>query len=268
MSGWRPVVRSHAAAGGLGRVGLFIPCYIDQAYPHVGLATVRVLEKLGVTFEYPADQTCCGQPMFNSGCFRDAAKLARKVLKTFRGFDYVVCPSGSCTGMIREYYGILLEEEKDDPAFRRLVGRTYELCEFIIDILGIERFEGSFPYRVGLHQSCHGLRGLGLGVPSELALADRTGKVRRLLESLRGLELVTLSRSDECCGFGGTFSVFEPAVSSFMGLDRLADHERAGAEIIASYDVSCLMHLEGLIRRYRKPLRVMHLAEILDEAAR
>jgi L-lactate dehydrogenase complex protein LldE len=268
MSGWRPVVRSHAAAGGLGRVGLFIPCYIDQAYPHVGLATVRVLEKLGVTFEYPADQTCCGQPMFNSGCFRDAAKLARKVLKTFRGFDYVVCPSGSCTGMIREFYGILLEEEKDDPAFRRLVGRTYELCEFIIDILGIERFEGSFPHRVGLHQSCHGLRGLGLGVPSELALADRTGKVRRLLESLRGLELVTLSRSDECCGFGGTFSVFEPAVSSFMGLDRLADHERAGAEIIASYDVSCLMHLEGLIRRHRKPLRVMHLAEILDEAAR
>jgi L-lactate dehydrogenase complex protein LldE len=262
------VVRSHAAAGGLGRVGLFIPCYIDQAYPHVGLATVRVLEKLGVTFEYPADQTCCGQPMFNSGCFRDAAKLARKVLKTFRGFDYVVCPSGSCTGMIREFYGILLEEEKDDPAFRRLVGRTYELCEFIIDILGIERFEGSFPHRVGLHQSCHGLRGLGLGVPSELALADRTGKVRRLLESLRGLELVTLSRSDECCGFGGTFSVFEPAVSSFMGLDRLADHERAGAEIIASYDVSCLMHLEGLIRRHRKPLRVMHLAEILDEAAR
>jgi L-lactate dehydrogenase complex protein LldE len=236
MSGWRPVVRSHAAAGGLGRVGLFIPCYIDQAYPHVGLATVRVLEKLGVSFEYPADQTCCGQPMFNSGCFRDADKLARKVLKTFRGYDYVVCPSGSCTGMIREYYEILLEEEKDDPAFRRLVGRTYELCEFIIDILGIERFEGSFPHRVGLHQS-------------------------------RGLELVTLSRSDECCGFGGTFSVFEPAVSSFMGLDRIADHERAGAEIIASYDVSCLMHLEGLIRRHRKPLRVMHLAEILDEAA-
>ena len=262
------MVRSHAAARDLGRVGLFIPCYIDQAYPHVGMAAVRVLEKLGVRFEYPADQTCCGQPMFNSGCFRDAAKLARKVLKTFGGYDYVICPSGSCTGMIREYYELLLEDEKARPEFQRLLGQTYELCEFIVDVLGIERFEGSFPHKVGLHQSCHGLRGLGLGVPSELAVAERTGKVRRLLESLAGLELVTLSRSDECCGFGGTFSVFEPAVSSFMGLDRLADHERAGAEIIASYDVSCLMHLEGLIRRQGMPLRVMHLAEILDGAAR
>ena len=262
------MVRGQADARDLGRVGLFIPCYIDQAYPHVGMATVRLLDKLGVRFEYPADQTCCGQPMFNSGCFRDAAKLARKVLKAFGGFDYVVCPSGSCTGMIRDYYELLLDKEKEDPDFRRLVGRTYELCEFIIDVLGLAEFEGSFPHRVGLHQSCHGLRGLGLGAPSELVLADRTGKVSRLLESLGGLELVTLSRSDECCGFGGTFSVFEPAVSSFMGLDRLADHERAGAEIIASYDVSCLMHLEGLIRRRRLPLRVMHVAEILDEAGR
>ena len=261
------MVRSHRAPLNPGRVGLFIPCYIDQAYPHVGMAAVRVLDRLGVEFEYPQDQTCCGQPMFNSGCFRDAAKLARKVLKTFRDYDHIVCPSGSCTGMIRDYYDLLLEEEKDDPGFRRLVTRTYELCEFIIDVLGIETWEGRFPHKVGLHQSCHGLRGLGLGVPSELAAAGRTGKVKRLLESLGGLELVTLSRSDECCGFGGTFSVFEPAVSSFMGLDRLADHERAGAEIIASYDVSCLMHLEGLIRRRKKTLRVMHIAEILDGAS-
>jgi L-lactate dehydrogenase complex protein LldE len=261
------VVRSHPDPGGLGRVGLFIPCYIDQAYPRVGMAAVRVLDRLGVRFEYPEDQTCCGQPMFNAGCFRDAAKLARKILRAFRGFDYVVCPSGSCTGMIREYYELLLEEEKDAPDFRRLVTRTYELCEFIIDVLGIEEWEGRFPRKVGLHQSCHGLRGLGLGAPSELVVPGRTGKVKRLLESLDGLELVALSRSDECCGFGGTFSVFEPAVSSFMGLDRIADHERAGAEIIASYDVSCLMHLEGLIRRQKKLMRVMHVAEILDGAS-
>ena len=249
-----------------GRIGLFIPCYIDQAYPQVGLAAVRVLDRLGVDFEYPEDQTCCGQPMFNSGCFRDAAKLARKVLNTFGGFDHVVCPSGSCTGMVREYYDLLLEEEKDDPAFHRLVTRTHELCEFIVDVLGVESWPGRFPHKVGLHQSCHGLRGLGLGAPSELAAAGRTGKVGKLLESLDGLEIVTLSRSDECCGFGGTFSVFEPAVSTAMGLDRLSDHERAGAEIIASYDVSCLMHLEGLIRRQKKDLRVMHIAQILDEA--
>lgn len=250
----------------LGKVGLFIPCYIDQVYPHVGMATVRLLEKLGVDFEYPADQTCCGQPMFNSGCFRDAAKLARKILKTFRGYDYVVCPSGSCTGMIRDYYGLLLGQEETGPAALQIIKSTYELCEFIIDVLEVDEVDGAFPHRVGLHQSCHGLRGLGLGVPSELAVSEQTGKVRRLLESLRGLEIVNLSRSDECCGFGGTFSVFEPAVSSFMGQDRLADHERAGAEIIASYDVSCLMHLDGLIRRQSKPLRVMHIAEILDGA--
>ena len=247
----------------MSRVGVFIPCYIDQVYPHVGMATVRLLEKLGVPFEYPAGQTCCGQPQFNSGCFREAAKLARKLFKIFRDYDYVVCPSGSCTGMIREYYGLLLEQEKDGAELRRLVSHTYELCEFIIDVLKVERIDGAFPHRVGLHQSCHGLRGLGLGVPSELVVSERTGKVRRLLESLREIDIVTLSRSDECCGFGGTFSVFEPAVSSFMGRDRLLDHEEAGAEIIASYDVSCLMHLDGLIRRDKRPLRVMHIAEIL-----
>jgi len=253
-------------AKNFGRVGLFIPCYIDQVYPRVGMAVVRLLEKLGVLFEYPAGQTCCGQPQFNSGCFRDAAKLARKLLKIFREFDYIVCPSGSCTGMIREYYGLLLEKENDPSEFRRLVSRTYELCEFIIDVLKVERVDGAFPHRVGLHQSCHGLRGLGLGVPSELVVSERTGKVRRLLQSLREIDIVTLSRSDECCGFGGTFSVFEPAVSSFMGRDRLKDHEEAGAEIIASYDVSCLMHLDGLIRRNKRPLRVMHIAEILAGA--
>ncbi len=250
----------------LGRVGLFIPCYIDQVYPRVGMATVEALEKLGVTLEFPRDQTCCGQPQFNSGCFRDAAKLAKKLFRTFQGYDYVVCPSGSCTGMVREYYGLLLEKEGDRDEFRHFVSHTYEFCEFIVDVLKIERLEGTFRHRVGLHQSCHGLRGLGLGVPSELVLAERTGKVQRLLESLRGIEIVALSRSDECCGFGGTFSVFEAAVSTFMGQDRLADHEQAGAEIIASYDISCLMHLDGLIRRRRAALQVMHLAEIISGA--
>lgn len=250
----------------LGRIGLFIPCYIDQVYPRVGMATVRLLEKLGVPFEYPKGQTCCGQPQFNSGCFRDAAKLARKFVHIFRTYDRVICPSGSCTATIRENYADLLKDQDEATEVLRLAASTFELCEFLLDVLKIERIDGEFPHRVGLHQSCHGLRGLGLGVPSELVLEERTGKVRRLLESLRGIEIVVLSRSDECCGFGGTFSVFEPAVSSFMGRDRLKDHEDAGAEIIASYDVSCLMHLDGLIRRHRKPLRVMHVAEILDGA--
>ena len=250
----------------LGRVGLFIPCYIDQVYPRVGMATVRLLEKLGVSFEFPVNQTCCGQPQFNSGCFSDAAKLAVKMCRIFKDFDWVVCPSGSCTGMVREYYELLLEREKGGEEFKHLVSHTFELCEFLIDILKVETIDASFPHKVGLHQSCHGLRGLGLGVPSEQVLPGRTGKVMRLLKSLRGIELVTTGRSDECCGFGGTFSVFEGAVSSFIGRDRIKDYEQAGAEVIVSYDVSCLMHLEGLIRRDKKLLRVMHIAEILDGA--
>jgi len=250
----------------LGRVGLFIPCYIDQVYPRVGMATVRLLEKLGVSFEFPVNQTCCGQPQFNSGCFSDAAKLAVKMCRIFKDFDWVVCPSGSCTGMVREYYELLLDSEKARDDFKHLVSHTLELCEFLIDVLKVETIDGSFPHKVGLHQSCHGLRGLGLGVPSEQVLPGRTGKVMRLLKSLRGIELVTTGRSDECCGFGGTFSVFEGAVSSFIGRDRIKDYEQAGAEVIVSYDVSCLMHLEGLIRRDKKLLRVMHIAEILDGA--
>ena len=251
----------------LGRVGLFIPCYIDQVYPRVGMATVRLLEKLGVSFEFPVNQTCCGQPQFNSGCFSDAAKLAVKMCRIFKDFDWVVCPSGSCTGMVREYYELLLDSEKARDDFKHLVSHTLELCEFLIDVLKVETIDGSFPHKVVLHQSCHGLRGLGLGVPSEQVLPGRTGKVMRLLKSLRGIELVTTGRSDECCGFGGTFSVFEGAVSSFIGRDRIKDYEQAGAEVIVSYDVSCLMHLEGLIRRDKKRLKVMHIAEILDGAA-
>ena len=250
----------------LGRVGLFIPCYIDQVYPRVGMATVRLLEKLGVSFEFPEDQTCCGQPQFNSGCFKDAAKLAGKMLRIFKDYDWVVCPSGSCTGMVREYYELLLERDKESDDFKHLVSHTFELCEFLIDILKVETIDGSFPHKVGLHQSCHGLRGLGLGVPSEQVLPGRIGKVRRLLESLRGIEIVNTGRSDECCGFGGTFSVFEGTVSSFIGRDRIKDYEQAGAEVIVSYDVSCLMHLDGLIRRDKKPLKVLHIAEVLDGA--
>ena len=168
--------------------------------------------------------------------------------------------------MVREFYELLLGREKEKDDFKHLVSHTFELCEFLIDILKVETVDGSFPHKVGLHQSCHGLRGLGLGVPSEQVLPGQTGKVKRLLESLRGIEIVTTGRSDECCGFGGTFSVFEGAVSSFIGRDRIRDYEEAGAEVIVSYDVSCLMHLDGLIRRDKKRLRVLHIAEVLNRA--
>jgi L-lactate dehydrogenase complex protein LldE len=243
-------------------VGLFIPCYVDQLYPGVGLATLRLLERHGVRVEYPADQTCCGQPMANSGCASDAAPLAAKFLRLFAGYEYVVAPSGSCVSMVRNHYGPFLAGQ---PGFDHLKRSTYELCEFLVDVLKVPRIEGRFPHKVGLHQSCHGLRELRLGSGSERRVPP-FNKVRTLLAGLEGIDLVELARADECCGFGGTFSVAEEAVSCMMGKDRIADHERAGAEVITAIDMSCLMHLDGLIRRDGKRLRVMHVAELLAQA--
>jgi len=242
-------------------VALFVPCYVDQFYPRVGLASAALLERFGVKVQFPEAQTCCGQPMSNSGFFDDARPLARKMLDVFAGFEYVVCPSGSCTSMVRNHYQTLLP---DEPRLDSLRTRTFELCEFLHDVLKVSP-AGRFPHRVGLHNSCHGLRELRLGSGSERLVAP-FNKVRALLDKLEGIELVQLSRDDDCCGFGGTFAVAEEAVSCAMGRDRIADHERAGAEIVTGADVSCLMHLEGLLRREKKPLRVMHVAEVLAEA--
>lgn len=241
------------------KVALFIPCYVDQLYPQVGTATVRLLERLGVDADYPEGQTCCGQPMVNAGFAGDAAPLAERFYRLFSGHDYVVCPSGSCTSMVRNHYAPFLAGR---PRFEHLRTRTYELCEFVVDVLGVGKVDGRFPHRVGLHQSCHGLRELRLGSSSE-RVEPTFSKVGMLLSSLGGIQLVPLARPDECCGFGGVFAVTEEAVSCMMGRDRIADHLRAGAEVVTGTDMSCLMHLEGLIRRDKQPLRVMHVAEIL-----
>src|SRR5204862_6624072 len=172
-------------------------------------------------------------------------------------YRYVVCPSGSCTSMVRNHYKNLLPEDPKLPVF--------ELCEFLHDVVKA-RPSGRFPHKVGLHRSCHGLRELRLAAGSERRVQP-FDKVRDLLSGLEGIELVELSRPDDCCGFGGTFAVAEEAVSCAMGRDRIADHARAGAEIVTGTDVSCLMHMDGLIRRAGKSLRVMHVAEILAEAA-
>jgi L-lactate dehydrogenase complex protein LldE len=246
----------------MAKVGLFIPCYVDQFYPQVGLATARVLRRLGVEVEFPEEQTCCGQPMYNSGCADDARPLAERFLRVFGGYEAVVAPSGSCVSMVRLHYRDLLGESE---ALRDLASRTHELCEYLVDVAGVRSVDGEFRHRVGLHPSCHGLRELRLGRDTERMDPPRN-KVRELLAPLRGIELVEPSRPDECCGFGGTFAVNEEAVSCLMGRDRIADHEKAGAEVIAGYDMSCLMHLDGLIRREGKPIRVMHVAEILEGA--
>jgi L-lactate dehydrogenase complex protein LldE len=245
------------------RVGLFIPCYIDQFFPHVGMATVEVLERYGVEVDFPEGQTCCGQPMANSGCTDMVGPLASSFCRVFGDYEYVVCPSGSCVAMIRHHYD---EYFQDEPAFEELKRKTFELCEFLHDVLKIEPMTGSFPHRVGLHQSCHGLRELRMGASSEIVGAPFS-KARKLLEALEGVTFSELDRPDECCGFGGTFAVSEEAVSCMMGRDRIADHLRAGTEVLTAADMSCLMHMDGLIQRDGHTIRVMHVAEILATAA-
>jgi len=242
-----------------GRVALFVPCYVDQLYPQVARATLELLDRHGVGVEFPPEQTCCGQPMANAGCERDALETARGFVRTFAGYDYVVSPSGSCVHHVRHHYDVL--EQTDEV--REVRARTFELCQFLVEVLKVEDPGVAFPHRVGVHVGCHAQRGLRLGESSELG--GRPGGVMRvLLERVRGIELVELDRFDECCGFGGTFCVTEETVSVRMGQDRVSDHARHGAEVITSGDMSCLMHMDGIIRRQRLPIRVLHVAEILN----
>lgn len=241
------------------KIALFLPCYVDQFYPQVGIATVGLLEKLGCTVEFPQTQTCCGQPMANAGFEHLAQGCDENFVRAFCGYEYVVAPSGSCVLHVKEH----LHSERDEAEATRLRGAVYELTEFLTDVLKVDRLTARFPHRVGLHQSCHGQRGLGLSQMSELN-APPFSKPRQLLNLVEGLELVELDRVDECCGFGGTFAVGEEAVSVKMGRDRVADHLRHGAEVITGGDVSCLMHLEGILRRQQSPVRVVHLVEILN----
>lgn len=241
-------------------IGLFIPCYIDQFYPAVGVSTLSLLEKLGCKVTFPLEQTCCGQPMANSGCEQDALPVYHHFAKTFAAFDYVVTPSGSCAYHVRKHFDIA----EQTPEVAKVRKTTLELSEFLLDVLDIRDFSGNhFPYRVGIHQSCHGLRGLRLGQASELQGMQRNN-IRELLQTVGGIDLVPLNRQDECCGFGGTFSVTEASVSVKMGKDRITDHISNGAEIMTAGDMSCLMHLEGIIRRQRLPIRVMHYVQILN----
>lgn len=241
------------------KIGLFIPCYIDQFYPQVGVATLELLEKLGLDVHYPLKQTCCGQPLANSGAEKEAIKTYENFVRNFNEFDYVVSPSGSCVFHVREHYNIM--EQTDE--FKKVRFSTYELCEFLVDVLKVDNLNARFPKKVGLHQSCHGLRGLKLGKSSEI-VGERNSKVLQLLNKVEDIQLIDLDREDECCGFGGAFSVFEPDVSVKMGKSRILDHKKNGVEIITATDMSCLMHIEGIIRREKDNIKVMHVAEILN----
>jgi len=240
-------------------VGLFIPCYVNEFYPQVGIATFNILKKAGVTVHYPENQTCCGQPLANSGQETDAIPICNHFIEVFSGYDYVVAPSASCTYHVRKHYDII----DQTPEVTKLRKNTLDLVEFLCDVIGIESIKANFPYKVGIHQSCHGLRGLRLAQSSEQVL-PHFSKWETLLEKVDGLEIVDLDIPDECCGFGGTFSVQEADVSVKREKDKIKDLIKNKAEYVTSGDMSCLMHLDGLIKRENLPIKMIHIAEILN----
>ena len=233
------------------RVALFVTCVNDLAFPQAGIATVTLLERLGVEVEFPAAQTCCGQMHYNTGYPDEARPLAEKFARDFAGYDAVVAPSGSCAAFVEHIHPELAPSA---------VGGTppvYELTAFLTDVLRVEDVGAYFPHRVVYHPTCHSSRLLGLGE-----------RPLRLLRAVEGLELAELPGADECCGFGGTFAVKNPDVSTAMGRDKLAHAVEAGAQFLTAVDNSCLMHLGGLARRVGEQLTTIHLAEILASSTR
>jgi L-lactate dehydrogenase complex protein LldE len=237
------------------KIALFITCFNDLLFPGVGKAVVELLSRLGHEVDFPEAQTCCGQIHFNTGYRDECVPLVRRFDRAFGEFDAIVTPSASCATMVRHHHSTVAGESGDAAlaaSVARVSPRVYELSELLVDVLGVTDVGATFPHRVTFHPTCHSLRLLQIG--------DRP---RRLLEAVRGLELVDLPGSAECCGFGGTFAVKNPDTSVAMGEDKIASVVGTGAEVLASADTSCLMHLGGLLSRQRSTVRVMHLAEIL-----
>ncbi len=220
------------------RVALFIPCFVDQLFPQAGIAMVKVLRRLNIDVHFPAAQTCCGQPAFNTGYWNEARPLAERYREIFTGYDAVVCPSGSCTAMVRNFY----------PELGVTPPATYEFAEFLVRKLGVTDVGATFPAKVTYHDACHALR--------ELRLKNEP---RQLLRHVRGLELVEMDEAETCCGFGGTFSVKFPAISDAMTQTKCASITKTGAEYVVSSDSSCLMQ----ISRQRLPVKTISLAEVL-----
>ena len=269
------------------KIGLFIPCYVDAVFPEVGMATWKLLKHLGLDVTYPEGQTCCGQPMANAGFEKQAIPLAEKFEDKFAGFDYVVSPSVSCTAFIRLNYPRLLGgkttqhtevHERESAQHTEVHGResaqhtevheceTVKRCmdvvEFLHDVVKLDRRLGTFPHKVSLHNSCHGVRELGLSSPTEQHI-DKFNKIKDLLQLVDGINVVEPERPDECCGFGGMFSIEETAVSTQMGLDKVERHIQTGAEYITGPDCSCLMHMAGVAKKQGKKIEFKHVVEIL-----
>lgn len=233
-------------------VQLFIPCFVDQLYPQTAFNMVKVLEKLGCTVSYNTNQTCCGQPAFNAG-FQDECKdVATKFLKDFSGTDYVIAPSASCTGFVRNYYGKIFDNSSLHNDVKDLQKRTYEFSEFLVDVLKAETVGAKLEGKATYHDSCAALR--------ECKIKEAP---RKLLKNVEGLELVEMNDVETCCGFGGTFAVkFEP-ISIAMADQKVNNALATGAQYMISTDLSCLMHLEGYIQKKGHGIRTLHIADVL-----
>jgi len=229
------------------KVSLFIPCFVDQLYPQVGVSMVKVLERLGCEVDYPVGQTCCGQPPFNSGYWDEARAVAECSLKTFADSEMIVGASGSCGAMMKVFYPQLFKDTA-----RKLASKVHEFSEFLVNVLKVRDVGAKFSGTATFHDGCHGLRELGI-----------KQEPRELLRHVQGLTLVEMGEAETCCGFGGTFSVKFPAISTAMGEVKCASIATTGAEYVISNDSSCLMQIQGLLDRQGQKARCLHLAEIL-----
>ncbi len=238
------------------RIALFIPCFVDQLQPQVGLDTVAVLRRLGFQLEYPEDQTCCGQPGFNTGQWDAALPCAERFVKVFRNYETIVCPSGSCTSMVRTHYPELLKHSALREDAIAVGQRTYELTQFLVKVAGVTEVGAEFPHSVTYHPSCHATRELGI-YDEPIAL----------LKNVKGLDLKLMPNANECCGFGGMFSTKFGMISSAMAETKIGNVEATGAEYVTAVDPSCLMHLDGVLRFQHKQPKAIHIASILASSA-
>ena len=234
------------------KVQLFIPCFVDQLYPQTAFNMVKVLEKACCDVEYNTNQTCCGQPAFNAGFWEDAKQVATKFIKDFEGTDYIVAPSASCVGFVRNYYNTLFENSSLHNNVKDLSKRIYEFTEFLTDVLRIENYGAVLDAKATYHDSCAALR--------ECKIKDGP---RKLLGKVKGLELIEMAENETCCGFGGSFAVKFEAISIAMADQKVNHALDTGAEYIISTDLSCLMHLDGYITKKNLPLKTMHIADVL-----
>ncbi|MEP6732037.1 MAG: (Fe-S)-binding protein [bacterium] len=240
-------------------VALFAPCFVDQLYPRVAIAALKVLEQLGVEVDVPSGAACCGQPPANAGFGHAGDAALTRFARTFAEYDTTIILSGSCAMHVRSH------ASSGGSAGERVAERSVEFCAYLHDVIGVDRVAAlgvQRTARVAVHIGCHALRGLGLASPTELRV-PHFDKVRSLLGTVQGLSFASLSRPDECCGFGGSFSVGENAVSARMGRDRIRDYAQGDANLVVSTDVSCLMHLDGIARRDGTQLPMVHVAEVL-----